>query len=357
MLVYRNALRLQRMVNTLLEFSRVESGHARPVFEVVDLARLTNDIASTFRTTIEQAGLCFTLECELQDPVCVSREMWEKVVLNLLSNAFKFTFSGGIALRLEEASRQKDRFLAILGHELCSPLAPLLHSVDYLQSLQLRDERASRAIATIQRQTSHVTRRVDALLDIGRVTKGSTELKREVVDLGALIQSAIEGVDLLFFSRRHRLTVQMHNGDLLVHGDALRLMECLANLLTNAAKYTGEGGHIELRVRKDSGFAVVEVVDEGSGISAELLPQVFELYAQDRRAPEGAEGGFGVGLAVVRLIARLHGGEGFGSQHRRRPRIDLLAAPAAGRPGPCAAGGRWRRMRLTAGRTPPRRGQ
>jgi signal transduction histidine kinase/CheY-like chemotaxis protein len=210
---------------------------------------------------------------------------------------------------LEEASRQKDRFMAILGHELCNPLTPLLQAGEYLQNLHLGDERADRAIATIQRQTGHVTRMVAALLDIGRLTNASTELKREELGLSGLVHSAVQAVDLLYFSRRHRLTVHLRDGDLHVQGDSVRLMECLVNLLTNAAKYTVEGGHIAVRVRKDDGFAVIDVVDNGSGISAELLPRVFDLYAQDDRTPDGTEDGFGVGLAVVRLVARLHGGE------------------------------------------------
>ena len=743
MLVYRNALRLQRMVNTLLEFSRVESGHLRPVYEPVDLARLTADIASTFRSTIERAGLNFSVDCEeLQDTACVSRAMWEKVVLNLLSNAFKFTFSGGIALslrqqgddallqvadsgvgiaeydlpqlfkrfhrvesaqgrtfegsgiglamvqelvklhagavhvssraghgsvfsvriplgcehlpsesvqpaqtapyvdsgaqpfveealrwlpspaqdgppsargrddsparmeprfastfgtriviaddnpdmraylhellspyyavesvsdgeaalraiqrerpelvlsdivmprldgfglikamrantwlqsvpvillssragkefrvggldagaddyvakpfssrelvarvgaliereqlrrtaeqrlrnafmkapgfivilegpehryvfvndatvelfgdrqmmgrtvkeafpelesqgilglldgviqtgqrfkasampmkfeavggkpaqelyldfiweplrdesgpvkgifveghdvteqvrarkELEQASLQKDHFLAILGHELRNPLAPLLHAVENLQRLHLGDDRAEHAVAMIRRQTNHVRRMVDDLLDIGRITHGSMKLRREAVGLSELIHSALQDVDPLFVSRRHGLTVQLLDGDLHVHGDAVRLMQCLVNLLTNAAKYTDEGGHIAVRVRQDNGFAVVDVVDDGLGISAELLPRVFELFAQDDRTLDRAEGGFGVGLAVVRLIARLHGGEasvhsdGSGRGSTFSLRLPLAAMPVA--PGRTALEGR-----------------
>ncbi len=208
--------------------------------------------------------------------------------------------------RAEEASRAKDEFLAMLGHELRNPLAPLvtaLHLMKLRAPATLERERA-----IIERQVKNLSRLVDDLLDVSRIARGKVELRRDPTELAGVVAQGIETASPLIESRRHRLTVDVPASGLRVLGDIARLAQVVSNLLTNAAKYTDPGGNLRVRAWADGGQAVLQVSDDGIGIAPELLPQVFDLFFQARQGSDRALGGLGLGLALVRSLVELHGG-------------------------------------------------
>jgi signal transduction histidine kinase len=206
----------------------------------------------------------------------------------------------------ESANRAKDEFLAMLGHELRNPLAPILTA---LQVMTLRgDTSAERERAVIDRQVRHVVRLVDDLLDVSRIACGKIELKREPIELAPIVAKAIEMASPLIDEKRHVLDVQVAPTGLVVHGDPTRLQQVVLNLLTNAAKYTEPRGHISVAVRRHGDVVELRIRDTGIGIDASMLPHVFDLFVQDRQALDRAQGGLGLGLAIVRNLVELHGG-------------------------------------------------
>jgi PAS domain S-box-containing protein len=206
----------------------------------------------------------------------------------------------------EQANQAKDEFLAMLGHELRNPLAPTLTA---LQLLKLRgDIRSSREQQIIERQLKHMVRLVDDLLDVSRITRGSFQLNRGPVDLRDAVARALEIAGPMLEERRHDLDIQVPPGEILVEGDAIRLAQVFANLLTNAAKYTDPGGHIQVLLRTEGDLAVAEVKDDGMGISGDLLPRVFDTFVQAPQSAARSAGGLGIGLALVRSFVTLHGG-------------------------------------------------
>lgn len=207
---------------------------------------------------------------------------------------------------LSVANNAKDEFLAMLGHELRNPLSPI---VTALHLMRMRGEPGmAREREIIQRQVDHLVRLVDDLLDVSRVTRGKIELKIERVELEQPVSKAVEMASPLLDQRRQRLDIDVAPG-LCWEGDPMRLAQVLSNLLTNAARYTEAGGHVQLRAAADGeGWLAISVKDNGSGIAPETLPRVFDLFVQGRRSLERAEGGLGIGLALVRNIVELHGG-------------------------------------------------
>jgi PAS domain S-box-containing protein len=206
----------------------------------------------------------------------------------------------------ESANRAKDEFLAMLGHELRNPLAPILTA---LQLLKLRGiEAGERERAIIERQVKHLVSLVDDLLDVSRITRGKIELRHEVIEAADFIARAIEMASPLLEQQRHDLTVEVSRTGLPVDGDMDRLAQVVANLLTNAAKYTEPGGTIAVRARVEGADVVVSVTDSGIGIDKDMLPQVFDLFVQQRQTLERSRGGLGLGLAIVRSLVGLHGG-------------------------------------------------
>jgi signal transduction histidine kinase len=206
----------------------------------------------------------------------------------------------------EVANRAKDEFLAMLGHELRNPLAPILTA---LQLLRLRGvDAAERERNVIERQVTHLVRLVDDLLDVSRITGGKIELRRRPIELSDVVAKAIETASPLLEQLRHVLRLSVPSRGLLVNGDLDRLAQVVANLLTNAAKYTEAGGEIMISAAHQKGEIVLRVRDSGIGISAETLPKVFELFVQDRQASERARGGLGLGLAIVKSLVALHDG-------------------------------------------------
>ncbi|HEX4417558.1 MAG TPA: ATP-binding protein, partial [Kofleriaceae bacterium] len=205
----------------------------------------------------------------------------------------------------EIANRAKDEFLAMLGHELRNPLAPIMTA---LELMRLRPGvGAERERAVIERQVQHLVGLVDDLLDVSRITRGKVELRAEPVELADVIARSIEVVSPLLEDHRHVLTVDAPRG-LIVHGDPGRLAQVVSNLLTNAAKYTPRGGRIEVAAWRAAGDIQIRVTDNGLGIEPEMLRRIFEPFVQERQALDRARGGLGLGLAIVDNLIKLHGG-------------------------------------------------
>jgi PAS domain S-box-containing protein len=205
-----------------------------------------------------------------------------------------------------EANRAKDEFLAMLGHELRNPLAPI---VTALQLIKLRgDEKSSKEQIIIERQVQHVVRLVDDLLDVSRITQGKIELKKETFELAVAVAKAVEIVSPLLEQRRHVLTVDVSRVGMRLHADLARLTQVIVHLLANAAKFTDLAGRIELSAWRDGHEVVLRVEDNGSGIVPELLPRLFDLFVQGLRSADRSQGGLGIGLSLVRSLVQLHGG-------------------------------------------------
>ena len=208
---------------------------------------------------------------------------------------------------LREADRRKDEFLAMLAHELRNPLAPISSAARLLRMGLGDAEKVQRAAEVISRQVTHVTKLVDDLLDVSRVTRGLIRIERKPVELADVVDAAIEQTLPRFDYRGHTLQRHGDGGRAVVMGDRARLVQIVANLLDNAARYTPPGGRIEVSFSSEGDTAAIRVSDSGGGIDAELLPHVFELFTQGKGPAESA-GGLGIGLALVRRLAQLHGG-------------------------------------------------
>lgn len=238
----------------------------------------------------------------------------------------------------ERASRAKDELLAMLGHELRNPLAPIMTAVELMRMREGADGLLARERAVIERQVSHLVRLVDDLLDISRITRGGLELKRRPLEVADVVARAIEAVSPLLEQRMHRLAVDIPSHGLVVSGDEERLVQVLSHLLSNAAKYTPPGGRVDVSAEHEDRMAVIRVRDTGIGIDPVLLPHVFDLFTQSHRSLDRSEGGLGLGLAVVRNVAELHGGSvssasggpGQGSEFTVRLPLDADAARAPG---------------------------
>ena len=206
----------------------------------------------------------------------------------------------------EQANRAKDEFLAILGHELRNPLAPI---VTALQLMKLKgDMGSSKEQVIIERQVRHVVRLVDDLLDVSRITQGKIDLKKDTFELATVVATAVEIASPLLEQRRHDLAVDVPRQGMRLTADPVRLSQVIANLLTNAAKYTDVEGRIELSAWRDGHEIVLQVKDNGMGIRPELLPKMFDLFIQGARSADRAEGGLGIGLTLVRSLVHMHGG-------------------------------------------------
>ena len=208
--------------------------------------------------------------------------------------------------QLQMADRQKDEFLAMLAHELRNPLAPIRNASEVLARTGAVNAHKA-AIDIVHRQVANLTRLVDDLLDVSRITQGRIELKRRPVQLADVIAQAVEIVEPLIKERRHKVAITSYRA-LRVDGDPPRLVQCVANILMNAAKYTDPGGEINVESRNDGREAVLRITDNGIGISQELLPQVFDLFVQSDRTLDRAQGGLGIGLSVVKRLIEMHGG-------------------------------------------------
>jgi len=210
--------------------------------------------------------------------------------------------------KLKEADARKDEFLAMLAHELRNPLAPIRSAAEVLRTLKLGDARIRQTSEVIARQADHMTGLVDDLLDVSRVTRGLVELERRPVDVGQIVRDAVEQVNPMIRTRGHHLSLHMSPRRAVVLGDDKRLVQVMANLLYNAAKFTPEGGHIELRTEVEDGKVLLSVTDDGIGMKPELAAQVFDLFTQAERTPDRSSGGLGLGLALVKSLVELQDG-------------------------------------------------
>jgi signal transduction histidine kinase/ActR/RegA family two-component response regulator len=241
-----------------------------------------------------------------------SPRKWTVEEIRLVEDIASRAWNAVERVRAEQALRQadlrKDEFLAMLAHELRNPLAPISAAAELLRVGSLDSDNIRMTSQVIARQVRHMTGLVNDLLDVSRVTRGLVMLERELLDIRGVVADAVEQLGPLMKSRRHRLAV--HAGPLaaMVEGDHKRLVQVLANLLANAAKYTPEGGVIGLQLDVIGDVATVRVCDDGIGIAQEMLPHVFELFAQAQCTPDRSQGGLGLGLALVKSLVELHGG-------------------------------------------------
>jgi PAS domain S-box-containing protein len=212
------------------------------------------------------------------------------------------------ARRLVEADRLKDEFLAMLAHELRNPVAAIKNAIQLMRMPGVTTDHVDWSKDVIERQVKHLARLIDDLLDVSRITRGKIELRRERIDASSIIKNAVDSVKPLVEERRQDLTVFFTPGTLWCEVDPTRLEQMLVNLLTNAAKFTGPRGRIWLTARNDGDTISIAVKDDGIGIAADKLSEIFELFAQGDRTSARSEGGLGIGLTVVRRIALMHGG-------------------------------------------------
>ncbi len=233
----------------------------------------------------------------------------------------------------ESANRAKDEFLAMLGHELRNPLAPISTALELMRLREGGAETKERAI--IERQARHMTALVDDLLDVSRITRAKIDLRREVLELGELLGKAVETAAPLLQKRRHQLVTRVQPRTFYVNGDQARLTQVFSNILTNAAKYTDDGGWISIGASLEGAEVVVRIADGGSGISPKMLPHIFDLFSQEQQNLDRSQGGLGLGLAIVKSLVEMHGGRvsvssaGKGCGSEFVVRLPTAAAPAA----------------------------
>ncbi len=319
-------------------------------------ARYTNDDGTAMWTQVSAVPL-------------VDKDGSPKGQVSIVTNidAFKRTEA---ALRLAEAkqralfdevaksNRNLSEFLAVLAHELRNPLAPILTGLEIMRMRADSLDTVSNVRGIIERQVKQLSHLIDDLLDIARVTNGKVDIKKEAVDLKAIVANAVETSLPLIEKSRHVFSMTLHDAPLPVNADATRIAQVVGNLLTNAAKYTPPGGSISLNVGRENGEAIISVTDNGIGIPAESLESVFDMFSQVGGNMQHSQGGLGIGLSLVRQLVSLHGGTvaagsegaGKGSTFVVRLPIDtakLAAGPAAETPGAAAGEGKRRRILVT----------
>ncbi|MFN8602294.1 MAG: ATP-binding protein [Candidatus Binatia bacterium] len=209
---------------------------------------------------------------------------------------------------LRDADRRKDEFLAVLAHELRNPLAPVRNALEILRLKGVQDATLRRATDMMGRQVNVMVRLVDDLLEVSRITRDKLELRREPIEMTAVIASAVETSRPLVDAARLRLTLTLPPEHLVVEGDSVRLAQVFSNLLNNATKYTEPGGEITLTVWRDGDEVAASVRDTGVGIPSEMLPRVFDMFTQVERTTDRAQGGLGIGLTLVKRLVEMHGG-------------------------------------------------
>ena len=256
---------------------------------------------------------------------------------------------------LKRADRQKDEFLAMLAHELRNPLAPIGNAIDIIGRSLTADSRESSALGMARRQFLQLTRVVDDLLDVARVTEGRIDLQREKLEVSEIIAHALEMVEPLARAKEHEISVtNVGFQPLYINADRARILQCVVNVLTNAVKYTDHGGRIQLQTRMDASDVLIEVTDSGVGIAADLLPNVFELFVQGARTLDRSQGGLGIGLALVKRLAEMHEGSASArSAGAGQGSTFEIRLPATERPAPtrrkrqrpdCRRSGSWSSM-------------
>ena len=299
-------------------------GHDEFWFTTYARVALTGQ-AARFERYAEAMGRWFDVFCSRVGP---PQEHRVAIVFN------DITARKAAESELREADRRKDEFIATLSHELRNPLAPLRNALNVLR-LSGGEGAAAPLVEIMERQVSHLVRLVGDLLEMSRISRGAFELQRERLAVATIIANAVETSEPLIQAAHHRLTVSLPGEPMWVDGDAVRLAQILANLLDNAAKYTGAGGEITLSAGRAGGYAEISVRDNGEGISPEALPRVFEMFSRGDRTDGPGQGGLGIGLALARQLAQMHGGtlearsEGSGTGAEFVLRLPLAEGPAA----------------------------
>jgi signal transduction histidine kinase/DNA-binding response OmpR family regulator len=290
----------------------VESGHAQPIEpEVIqnapDLGPKRKWCSAVVVPLIARDTPLGAIVC------CAARRQFEPADLALIEN-----LAGRAATALDNAQlfqtirdgeRRKDEFLAMLGHELRNPLAAITNAGELTKLLEPGEATFDESLEIIRQQAALMKRLVDDLLDVSRITSGRVQLQKSHVDAGEIITRVAEANDLLFSSRGHTLHLETPREETSLEADPYRLEQILSNLLVNAAKYTDAGGEIWFSAKREAADVVFRVRDSGIGIGPDLLPNVFDLFAQANRSLHRAEGGLGIGLTIVRGLAELHGGK------------------------------------------------
>jgi signal transduction histidine kinase len=228
--------------------------------------------------------------------------------VTLVSAARAALRARGRQYAIRETDRHKDEFLAMLAHELRNPLAPIRAASDVLRLPTVDMAKVRMTSEIIARQVSHMTGLIDDLLDLSRVSRGLITIDHELLDAGQIMEGAVEQVAPLIAARRHRLAIRPADQPALVHGDQKRLVQILANILNNAAKYTAEGGELVLAMRVDATSVTYTVSDSGIGIAPDVIGHVFDMFAQAKRNSDRSQGGLGIGLALVKDLVSLHHG-------------------------------------------------
>ena len=308
---------------------------ARPLGTLADaVGELTagNPVAPLGSSDITEVARLSAAFRDLRDRLAARTRESERLAMELRARAEA----------LAESDRRKDEFLAMLAHELRNPLGAIANASYVLEQAGPSAAPQQRAVAVIQRQIQHLVRLVDDLLDVSRITRGKIELRRAPVELAEVLRHAVEMTKPVVEAREHALRMILPAEPLPLHADATRLEQVFGNLIRNAAKYTEPGGRIEVEAWREGEEAVVEVRDNGIGISAELLPRMFDLFIQGDQTLDRAGGGLGIGLTLVRSLVEMHGGRvearsagpGQGSAFAVRLRLSPPDAPPDAPPEP-----------------------
>lgn len=236
---------------------------------------------------------------------------------------------------LQEADRRKSEFIAMLSHELRNPLAALRNALEFVRMSGTGGGELAPIREMMDRQVNQLVRLVDDLLEMSRISRGAFELRKERVEIAAVVNSALETCDAAFQAAGHALSVSLPEEPLWVEGDPMRLAQIVANLLNNAAKYTSPGGSIGIRAERRDGTAEISVCDNGAGISPEAMRHLFEMFSRGDQSDGNGQGGLGIGLAISRRLVEMHGGSiqahsaGRGMGSTFTVRLPLVADPGA----------------------------
>jgi signal transduction histidine kinase/ActR/RegA family two-component response regulator len=285
-----------RQVTTRRDYSlRARSTTDDEIGFVVEAFNSMLDEVQTRARELEQSNTALTSEVRIRQTA--------EVALARANTRLESTMAA-----LREADRKKDEFLATLAHELRNPLAPVMHAVRLMESAGADESQRQWGREVIARQVNRMALLLDDLLDVSRITRGRLELRKDYVDLLTLVSSAVETARPLIDAKNHTLTLNLPTAPIELEVDPLRLSQALSNLLTNAAKYTDARGQITLTAGQDSQGLVIRVTDNGIGIEPTVIKGLFEMFSQIDSAIDRAEGGLGIGLALVKGLAALHGG-------------------------------------------------
>jgi PAS domain S-box-containing protein len=253
---------------------------------------------------------------------------------------------------LREADRRKDEFLAMLSHELRNPLAPIQNVAHILMAERLDPAMIRWGVDVLRRQASHLTRLVDDLLDVARITRGAITMRKEALSIASVLDAAVEVVEPVLAAKRQTINLDVRSSPLHVEGDPVRLTQVFGNILTNAAKYSPDRTTIDVVGEATTDAVIVRVRDQGIGLDSRDLPKIFELFAQAARSLDRSQGGLGIGLTIAQQIVRLHGGEiearsaGVGHGSEFIVRLPRLSTPPPSTTAEPAAGAAGRRLRI-----------